>query len=111
MATSPRINVDITADDQADGELVARLITAQLSEAGFEDVTNVSGPTHNDKDEEVLEAMRNLSPAIFNAEVVVDVSVFEETALVAGADDDDIPGDQFPDQGPTDDDAIPGADE
>jgi hypothetical protein len=108
MATSPRINIDVTSDDQADGELVARLITAQLSEAGFEDVTNVSGPTHNDKDEEVLEAMRNLSPAIFNAEVVVDVSTFEVSAVVAGEGDDDIPGDNFPDQGASDDDAIPG---
>lgn len=109
MAT-PRFNIDITADDQSDGEMLARLVTAQLSSAGFEDITNLSGPTHNDKDEEVLEAMRNLTPSIFNAEVVLDVSVFEPSAVLAGTADDDIPGDVFPEQGDGDDDAIPGDD-
>lgn len=100
-----RINVDITADDQSDGELVARLITANLSAHGFDDVTNNSSLLDDDKEDEILEAMRTLNPSIFNSEVVLEVSTFEETATISS---DDAPGvlDEVP--GSVD---LPGADE
>jgi hypothetical protein len=95
MAT-PRINIDVTADDQVDADLVARHITSSLTQAGFEDVTNMSH-THVDRDDEVVAAMRNLSPGIFTSEVVVETSTFAESPVMAGEGDDDIPGPGIPD--------------
>lgn len=101
MAT-PRINIDITADDQGDADLVARHVTATLTQAGFEDVTNISH-THVDRDDEVVEAMRNLSPGIFTSEVVIDTSTFADSRVtLAGEGDDDIPGPGIPDSGDDD---------
>lgn len=105
MTTSiPRINIEVTADDPNDSELVARLVTASLNTHGFEDVTNVSAPTHTDKEEEVVEAMRNLSPSIFTAEVTVESSTFDESDGIGGT--DDVPGEEFPEQEGGDDDEI-----
>jgi hypothetical protein len=105
----PRINIDITADDQVDADLVGRHITASLTQAGFEDVTNISH-THVDRDDEVVAAMRNLSPGIFNAEVTIETSVFAESPVMAGEGEDDIPGPGIPDGGGDDDDDAPGDD-
>lgn len=93
-----RINIDIQAEDQADGDLAARLVAASFNSHGFEDVTNNSHPTHIDQEEEVVEAMRNLNPSIFNSEVIIDVSVSDDSPVLAGADQ---PGD---DEYPEDDD-------
>lgn len=109
MATAtPRINIEVTADDQTDSELVARLITASLNTHGFEDVTNVASPLQNDKEEEVVEAMKGLNPGLFTAEVTVESSTFDETATPTA---DDVPGEEFPEQGAGDDDDIPGDDD
>jgi hypothetical protein len=97
-----RLSIDITADDQADGDLAARLVAATFNTHGFDDVTNNSHPTHLDREEEVIEAMRTLNPAIFQSEVTIDVSTFEEAPALAGA---DVPGDdEFPDVSEEDDD-------
>ena len=91
----PRISIEVMADDQSDGELVSRLITANLNAHGFDDVTNVACPTHNDQEEEVVEAMHNLNPSLFQYEVSIDVSLFDNEPALAGADQ---PGeDEFPD--------------
>lgn len=91
---TPRISVDVTADDQSDADLVARLIVATLDTHGFQDITNVTAPMHNDKEEEVLEAMQTLNPALFNYEVVVESNVFEDTSTTLP---DALPGEEFPD--------------
>jgi hypothetical protein len=83
-----RINIDITADDAEDGNLVARLIAANLNQNGFEDVTNVSHPVAIERDEEVVAAMNTLSPGIFQTEVVIDTSTFDTTPAGAAVDDD-----------------------
>lgn len=85
-----RISIDISADDQADGDLAARLVAATFNTHGFDDVTNNSHPTHLDREEEVVEAMRNINPAIFQSEVTIDVSVFDAAPEMAGV---DVPGD------------------
>lgn len=106
MSTAiPRINIDVTSDDQSDSDLVARLIVATLNTHGFEDVTNVTTPTHVDKEEEVVEAMQNLNPSIFSAEVVVEASVFEESAAIAGS-ADEVPGEEFPDPAQEEDEEL-----
>ena len=79
-----RINIDITADDQSDGELVSRLIATTLTGNDFIDVTNTGSLHHTDTDVDVLESMRNLSPSIFASEVTIDVDTF------------DTPGDEVP---------------
>lgn len=96
------INIDISAEDQADGDMVARLITATLTGSGFEDVTNISGPAHQDTDVEVLEAMRNLNPMIFQSEIIVDVSPLEIAPPISGEDGPGI--NEFPEPGPDEDD-------
>lgn len=106
-----RINVDITADDQADGELTARLVAAALNQNGFEDVTNISHPVAIERDEEVVAAMKNLSPGIFDSEVVIEVSTFAEAPVMAGEGEDDIPGDGIPEANGDDDDDVPGSDD
>lgn len=98
-----RISVEVMADDQSDGELVSRLIAASLNSHGFDDVTNVACPTHNDQEEEVVEAMRNLNPSLFQAEVTIDVGVFDDEPALAGADQ---PGDdEFAEEESDDDDS------
>lgn len=108
MTAISRINIDITADDQTEGELVSRLIAASLNNNGFEDVTNTACHHANDQEEEVVEAMRNLNPDIFNSEVTIEVGTFEngdEPIVVAGADDEAGPGvDEFPEAEPESDD-------
>ena len=108
MTTVSRINIAVTADDQTEGELVSRLIAVSLTDAGFEDVTNTSGHHTNDQEEEVVEAMRNLNPEIFNSEVTIDTQTFEEVdgpELVAAAGDEPGPGvDEFPEAEPEPDD-------
>lgn len=95
-----RINIDVTAEDQSDGELVARLISASLNAHNFDDVTNVSNLTHQDTEDEVVEAMRNLNPAIFASEVVIDVQPFEPDQASSP---DDVPGiGEFPEPGEDD---------
>lgn len=96
-----RINIDISADDQAEADLAARLVAATFNSHGFDDVTNNSHPTHLDQEEEVVEAMRNLTPGIFGSEVVIDVTPFEDTVTLAGADQ---PGDDEVLEGPEEDD-------
>lgn len=100
-----RINVDITADDAEDGNLVARLIAANLNQNGFEDVTNVAHPVAIERDEEVVAAMNSLSPGIFTTEVVIDVSTFDNTPSAAAVGDDE----EFPEPVPSgqDDDDDP----
>lgn len=85
------ININIIADDRDDAEIAARLVAATFNSNGFEDVTNNSHPTHIDREEEVVEAMRNLNPSIFQSEVVIDVldSTDVEAGIAAGSDDDD----------------------
>lgn len=99
MSTIDTIRIDVTANNQTDADLASRLIAASFNQNGFEDVTNLSHPIHIDRDEEVVEAMRNLSPSIFNAEVTIEAGVFEATEnVVAGIDDDGVgPGETFPD--------------
>lgn len=110
MTTVSRINIDITADDQTEGELVSRLIAASLNNNGFEDVTNTSCHHANDQEEEVVEAMRALNPEMFSSEITIEVSLFEEgdePVILAGADDENGPGlDEFPEPGPDNDDDI-----
>lgn len=97
-----RLSIEITAEDQADGDLAARLVAATFNTHGFDDVTNTTHPTHIDREEEVVEAMRMINPAIFEAEVTIDVSVFEEGPALAGV---DVPGDgEFPEVSEDDDD-------
>ena len=111
MASIPRINVAITADDQTEGELVSRLIAASLNNNGFEDVTNTACHHANDQEEEVVEAMRALNPEIFSSEVTIDVSTFEEVdgpEPVAASEDEPGPGiGEFPEPSPDNDDDIP----
>ena len=111
MTTASRINIDITADDQTEGELVSRLIAASLNNNGFEDVTNTSGHHTNDQEEEVVEAMRALNPEIFSSEITIEVGVFEEdetAVIMAAADDENGPGlDEFPEPSPGNVDDIP----
>lgn len=103
-----RINVDITADDQLNGDLASRLVAAAFQQAGFEDVTNVTHH-HIETDSEVIEAMRNINPSIFGAEVVIEASTFESLVVPAGtSDDDDLPGPGVPND---DDDEVGGSDE
>ena len=108
MTAVSRINIDITADDQTEGELVSRLIAASLNNNGFEDVTNTTCHHANDQEEEVVEAMRNLNPEIFNSEITIEVSAFEngdDPVVVAAADDEPGPGvDEFPEPEPESDD-------
>lgn len=109
MTTIPRINIDITADDQTEGELVSRLIAATLNNNGFEDVTNTSGHHANDQEEEVVEAMRALNPEMFNSEITIDVSTFEEIEDISPivVDEEAGPGvDEFPEPSPDSDDDI-----
>ena len=108
---TPRINIDITADDQTEGELVARFIATALTNNGFDDVTNTSGHHANDQEEEVIEAMRSLNPEMFNSEVTIDTTTFEEgeePITIAGADEENAPGlDEFPEPESGNDDDIP----
>lgn len=97
-----RIQIDITADDQSTADLAARGVAAWFSNNGFEDVTNNTHPTHIDRDEEVVAAIQAISPMMFQAEVVIDAGVFEESSVLAGTDGEEGPGDVFPE--PTDDD-------
>jgi Tfp pilus assembly protein PilW len=100
-----RINIDITADDAEDGNLVARLIAANLNQSGFEDVSNISHPVAIERDDEVVAAMNTLSPGIFQAEVVIDTSTFDTTPSGAAVGEDD----EFPEPVPSgqDDDDDP----
>ncbi len=89
-----RIYIDVSADDQQEGDLTARLIASTLNTNGFDDVVNNAHPTHLDQEEEVVEAMKNLTPGIFQSEVVIDVTPFEDTVELAGVDqpgDDEVP--------------------
>lgn len=98
MSNLDSIRIEVTANNQTDAELGARLVAATFNNNGFEDVTNLSQPLHIDRDEEVVEAMRNLSPSIFNAEVIIEANVFDSSSTVAGVDDDGVgPGETFPD--------------
>jgi hypothetical protein len=85
-----RINIDVSADDQSDADLAARLVAATFNTHGFDDVTNNSHPTHIDQEEDVVEAMHNLNPGIFQSEVIINATAFEEPVELAGA---DSPGD------------------
>ncbi len=109
MTAVSRINIDITADDQTEGELVSRLIAASLNNNGFEDVTNTACHHANDQEEEVVEAMRALNPEIFSSEVTIDVQTFEEVDgpadSIAASNDEAGPGvDEFPEAEPESDD-------
>lgn len=101
MANESRLNIDVIGDNQADADLAARLVAATFSQNGFDDVTIV-GHAHVDTDEEVVAAMQNLSPSIFQAEVVIEASVFEASPALA-AEGDDGPGDTFPEPDGDDD--------
>jgi hypothetical protein len=111
MSVTPRINIDITADDQTEGELIARLIAASLDNNGFTDITNTSGHHANDQEEEVVASMMALNPEIFNSEVTIDVTTFEEgdePITLSAADDESGPGvGEFPEAGTDNDDDIP----
>ena len=98
MSNIDTIRIEVIAGNQTDADLGARLVAASFNNNGFEDVTNLSQPLHIDRDEEVVEAMRNLSPSIFNAEITIEASVFDPSSSVVGVDDDgDSPGETFPD--------------
>lgn len=112
MANDNRINIDVIGDNQADADLAARLVAATFNQNGFDDVTIV-GHAHIDTDEEVVAAMQNLSPSIFQAEVVIEASVFDDTAPALAGGDDEGPGDTFPDpdnNGDDDDENTPAYD-
>jgi hypothetical protein len=96
MANESRLNIDVIGDNQADADLAARLVAATFNQNGFDDVTIV-GHAHVDTDEEVVAAMQNLSPSIFQAEVVIEASVFEESNAMAAEGGDEGPGNPFPD--------------
>lgn len=102
MSAADSIRIDVTANNQTDADLAARLVAASFNQNGFEDVTNLTHPTHIDRDEEVVAAMRNLSPGIFMSEVIIDASTFEPTEVVGGT-DDDVPGESFPEPDGDDD--------
>lgn len=91
MSINNAIQIEVIADNQIDADLASRLIAASFNQNGFEDVTNISHPTHIDRDEEVVEAMRNLSPNIFNAEITIDTSISIADNQGNGDDDDIIP--------------------
>lgn len=92
-----RIDINISAEDQTDGDLVSRLVTAALTNNGFEDVTSMTHNTHVESEEDVIVAMRGLNPSIFASEITVAVSDYE-SELPDAVDDSARPGDEtFPD--------------
>lgn len=104
------VSIDITADDQVEGELIARLVSASLNANGFEDVTNTSCHYSNEQEEEVVLAMWALNPEIFTYEITIEVSAFEDDGAeaLAAADNEPGPGlEEFPDPLPGNDDDIP----
>lgn len=87
-----RIDINISAEDQSDGELVARLVNSTLNHNGFTDVALIhNSGSDQETNEDVLEAMRNLSPSVFSSEVTIGVSAFEEDEVVAAGDDEEFP--------------------
>lgn len=87
-----RIDINISAEDPADGELVSRLVNSTLNHSGFTDVELVhNSGSDQETNDDVLQAMRNLSPSIFTSEVTIGVSAYEEEEPRTGE-----PGEEFP---------------
>lgn len=100
-----RITVEVTADNQVDADLAGRLVAASFNSAGFEDVNIASSPTpHIEQEEEVVEAMRGLSPTIFSSEVVIETNVFDANAFGTLAAETGAPEDDGGFPAPNDDD-------
>ncbi len=78
-----RIDVNIAAEDQTEGDFVARLVTAALNSNGFEDVTSMGHSNHQETEDDVVAAMRSLHPDVFVAEITVGVVPFEEETIDA----------------------------
>lgn len=88
-----RIDINVSAEDPADGELVSRLINSTMNHNGFTDIDLLQHTgNHQETNEDVLESMRNLSPSIFSSEVTIGVSAFEVDEIVVGSN-----GQEFPD--------------
>lgn len=88
-----RIDINVSAEDPADGELVSRLINSTMNHNGFTDI-ELLGHTgnHQETNDDVLVAMRNLSPSIFSSEVTIGVSDYEVEEIPVGTN-----GQEFPD--------------
>ena len=96
----PRIDINVSAEDQSDGELVSRLINSTLNHNGFTDVALVhNSGSDQETNEDVLEAMRNLSPSVFSSEVTIGVSEFEEDEVVVPGEGEEFPTPDDEDEG------------
>lgn len=80
-----RIDINIAAEDPVEGDFVGRLVTAALTTNDFDDVTSSVHSAHQETEEDVVAAMRNLNPVIFSAEITVGVTPFEEALIDADA--------------------------
>ena len=91
--STPRLCIEVTAEDQSDGDQVGRLLQAALVKNGFEDVTLATSSSPKiEQEEEVVEAIRALNPSLFTAEVTIETSTFDAVDTVG----DEIPGEDFP---------------
>lgn len=72
-----RIDINISAEDPTEGDLVSRLLTSALTNNGFEDVTSMTHNTHIETQEDVVIAMRGMNSSIFTSEITIGVSNYE----------------------------------
>lgn len=89
----PRIDINVSAEDSVDGDLVSNLISTTLTTHGFTDVANVGSVNNYQTDPEVLTAMRNLSPSIFDSEITVGISEYEPPESADGI-EEGLPGNE-----------------